>query len=76
MPTRIPVQTCVFCEKPCGNDARTCAENNGGRKALKTAIRALVNAEGGAAPSTRLEELYKLYEKVSVALALDDCAWL
>ena len=62
---------CAFCETACGRTIRSCAELNGGRKALKGKIKELENArmaartEGEASRAKALvEELYDSYLKV------------
>lgn len=62
---RLHASVCAFCGTRCGNGLRKCAEQNGGRKALKALIRKLADEGKGAPASDRLEQLYEIYEGVS-----------
>lgn len=60
--------TCAFCSQMCGRDLKSCAEANGGRKALKTLIRSLETPgpePPGQALDARLDLLYTCYTAVS-----------
>lgn len=60
-------QICAFCQTQCGQpDIRACAEANGGRTALKAAIRKInADLERGIRDDERLTRLYEVYQNVS-----------
>ena len=57
---------CAFCQKACGRNLKRCAEENGGRKAVKALLRSMDNDDD--ADEERSEMLFELYKSVSSLL--------
>jgi hypothetical protein len=57
---------CAFCQKACGRNLKRCAEENGGRKAVKALLRSMDNDDD--ADEERSERLFELYKSVSSRL--------